>query len=96
MIKLTGNEHLLDAVFEYCEDIITVKDLNLRYVAYNKAFLKHIGIEDGNKILGKTVQEVVPQSGCDIILQNVKKSYDGIETLQLHIRSRKRRGTKIR
>ena len=73
MIKLTGNEHLLDAVFEYCEDIITVKDLNLRYVAYNKAFLKHIGIEDGNKILGKTVQEVVPQSGCDIILQNVKK-----------------------
>ena len=73
MIKLTGNEHLLDAVFEYCEDIITVKDLNLRYVAYNIAFLKHIGIEDGNKILGKTVQEVVPQSGCDIILQNVKK-----------------------
>lgn len=73
MIKLTGNEHLLDAVFEYCEDIITVKDLNLRYVAYNKAFLKHIGIEDGNKILGKTVQEIVPKSGCDVILRNVEK-----------------------
>ena len=73
MIKLTGNEHLLDAVFEYCEDIITVKDLNLRYVAYNKAFLKHIGIDDGNKILGKTVQEIVPASGCDVILQHVKQ-----------------------
>ncbi|MDO5304703.1 MAG: PAS domain S-box protein [bacterium] len=73
MIKLTGNEHLLDAVFEYCEDIITVKDLNLRYVAYNKAFLKHIGIEDGNAVLGKTVQEIVPKSACDVIEENVRK-----------------------
>lgn len=73
MIKLTGNEHLLDAVFEYCEDIITVKDLNLRYVAYNKAFLKHIGIEDGNAVLGKTVQEIVPKSGCDVIEEHVRK-----------------------
>ncbi len=73
MIKLTGNEHLLDAVFEYCEDIITVKDLNQRYVAYNKAFLKHIGIEDGNAVLGKTVQEIVPKSACDVIEENVRK-----------------------
>ena len=73
MIKLTGNEHLLDAVFEYCEDIITVKDLNLRYVAYNKAFLKHIGIEDGNSVIGKTVQEIVPKSASDVIVENVKK-----------------------
>lgn len=73
MIKLTGNEYLLDAVFEHCEDIITVKDLNLKYVAYNKAFLKHIGIDDGNAVIGKTVQEIIPKSACDVIEENVRK-----------------------
>ena len=39
MIDIEGKEHLLDAIFEYCKDIITVKDLDLKYIAYNKAFL---------------------------------------------------------
>lgn len=38
MINTESKEHLLNAVLEYCEDIVTVKDLSLRYVAYNKAF----------------------------------------------------------
>ena len=33
MIGITGKEYLLDAVLEYCEDIVTVKDLNLKYLA---------------------------------------------------------------
>ena len=49
MIDIEGKEHLLDAIFEYCEDIITVKDLDLKYIAYNKAFLRSI-IEGDEKL----------------------------------------------
>ena len=56
MIGITGKEYLLDAVLEYCEDIVTVKDLNLKYLAYNKALLKFI------------MKEVFPMVYCFCIL----------------------------
>lgn len=92
MIKLTGNEYLLDAVFEHCEDIITVKDLNLKYVAYNKAFLKHIGIDDGNAVIGKTVQEIIPKSACDVIEENVRKVITELKPMHIHFCAEQRRG----
>ena len=58
MIDIEGKEHLLDAIFEYCEDIITVKDLDLKYIAYNKAFIK--SIVKGNEktqIIGKNLNK---------------------------------------
>ena len=76
MIDIKGKEHLLDAIFEYCEDIITVKDLDLKYIAYNKAFLRSI-IEGDEKtpIIGKSVDEVFPNDGCaQVVINNVQKA----------------------
>ncbi len=73
MINLKGNEHLLDAVLEYCDDIITVKDLNLNYVACNKAFLKILNKGPNTNITGKSVYEVLPQSCIDTIVTNAKR-----------------------
>lgn len=58
MIDIEGKEHLLDAIFEYCEDIITVKDLDLKYIAYNKAFIKSIvkGMKK-HKLLGSLLMK---------------------------------------
>ena len=50
MINTKSKEHLLNAVLEYCEDIVTVKDLSLRYLACNKAFCKLIGYKDDKNI----------------------------------------------
>lgn len=73
MIHLTGNEHLLNAILDYCDDIITVKDLNLNYLACNKAFLKHLCIKDANSIIGKSVNDIIPQSCLDIVVENAQK-----------------------
>lgn len=82
MIDIKGKEHLLDAIFEYCEDIITVKDLDLKYIAYNKAFLKSI-IEGDEKtpIIGKSVDEVFPNGECaQVVINNVQKAISELET----------------
>ena len=82
MIDIEGKEHLLDAIFEYCEDIITVKDLDLKYIAYNKAFLKSI-IEGDEKtpIIGKSVDEVFPNNECaQVVINNAQKAISELET----------------
>lgn len=82
MIDIEGKEHLLDAIFEYCEDIITVKDLDLKYIAYNKAFLRSI-IEGNEKtpIIGKSVDEVFPNNECaQVVINNVQRAISELET----------------
>ena len=82
MIDIEGKEHLLDAIFEYCEDIITVKDLDLKYIAYNKAFLKSI-IEGDEKtpIIGKSVDEVFPNDECaQVVINNAQKAISELES----------------
>lgn len=82
MIDIEGKEHLLDAIFEYCEDIITVKDLDLKYIAYNKAFLKSI-IEGDEKtpIIGKSIDEVFPNNeSAQVVTNNVQKAISELET----------------
>ena len=82
MIDIEGKEHLLDAIFEYCEDIITVKDLDLKYIAYNKAFLKSI-IEGDEKtpIIGKSIDEVFPNNECaQVVINNAQKAISELET----------------
>lgn len=82
MIDIEGKEHLLDAIFEYCEDIITVKDLDLKYIAYNKAFIK--SIVKGNEktqIIGKSIDEVFPNNECaQVVINNVQKAISELET----------------
>lgn len=82
MINIEGKEHLLDAIFEYCEDIITVKDLDLKYIAYNKAFLKSI-IEGDEKtpIIGKSIDEVFPNNeSAQVVTNNAQKAISELET----------------
>ena len=82
MIDIEGKEHLLDAIFEYCEDIITVKDLDLKYIAYNKAFLKSI-IEGDEKtpIIGKSIDEVFPNNeSAQVVTNNAQKAISELET----------------
>lgn len=82
MINIEGKEHLLDAIFEYCEDIITVKDLDLKYIAYNKAFVRSI-IEGDEKtpIIGKSIDEVFPNNeSAQVVINNAQKAISELET----------------
>ena len=73
MVNTKSKEHLLNAVLEYCEDIVTVKDLSLRYMAYNKAFCNLIGRKDDENILGKKLRYVIPFNCVDILEECSKK-----------------------
>ena len=58
MINIQNKDFLFISILEYCDDLITIKDVNLKYIACNKAFLKHIGAEKDSEIVGKSVYEV--------------------------------------
>lgn len=73
MTKTIGKEYLSDAIIEYCDDIITLKDLNFNYVAFNDAFLKYIDIPDVAEVIGKSVNDFFTVPVCNIFLDNLKK-----------------------
>ena len=80
MIGITGKEYLLDAVLEYCEDIVTVKDLNLKYLAYNKAFLKIIRKDTSFNVIGKSIFEVLSKENAEAMAEHVKKVLETLQT----------------
>lgn len=80
MINLEAKEYLLDAILEYSKDIVTVKDKNLRYIAYNNAFRRIIGVPRDFKILGKSTSSIVESECADIINENSKKVLSTCET----------------
>lgn len=83
MIDLKGKEYLLNAILEYCEDIVTVKDLNLNYVAYNRAFVRLMGFDKAfaATIINRSVSKIFGEDDCvDIIVENSKKVIETLET----------------
>lgn len=60
MIDIQNKDFLLNSILEYCDDLITIKDENLKYIACNKAFLKHVGAQNESEIVGKSVYEIFP------------------------------------
>ena len=64
-------EVIWDSVKDYCEDIITVRDANLNYIACNKAFLNLINKEE-SEVIGKSVYQLLPEENAKVIDTNTK------------------------
>lgn len=71
MINIQNKDFLLNSILEYCDDLITIKDVNLKYIACNKAFLKHIGAEKDSEIVGKSVYEVFSPINAEILTNKI-------------------------
>lgn len=83
MIEIEGKEHLLDAILEYCDDIVTVRDLDLNYIAYNKAFLRIILEEEEltTPVIGRDAEDLFGDCECvKIIIENAQKAISELET----------------
>lgn len=65
---------LLNGLMENCEEIITIKDLNLNYLMCNNAFLKHFELNDENQVIGKSVFEFLPKDVAKSAGENINKS----------------------
>ncbi len=69
----TNSDILLKSILENCLDIITVKDLNGRYIACNKAFLHLIDVVNEEDVIGKHVYDVLEFSNSYIVLDNLER-----------------------
>lgn len=78
--KAKVNSPLLDVLMEYCDEMITIKSLDFRYLDCNRAFLNHLGLERKDA-LGKTIFELLPEVNIPQIHENVQKAID-TRTLQ--------------
>ena len=69
-----ANSLLLNAIMENCEEIITIKDLNYRYISCNDAFLEHFNLKSREEAIGKSIFEFLPKENASCIKENIEKS----------------------
>ncbi len=67
MVDIQNKDFLLNSILEYCDDLITIKDVNLKYLACNRAFLNHLGAEKDSEVVGKSVYEVFNPTNAEIL-----------------------------
>lgn len=64
---------LLNGLMDSCEEIITIKDLNYKYLTCNNAFLKHFNITSQAQVIGKTIFEMLQADNADCIKKILTK-----------------------
>ena len=64
---------LLSVLMDDCDEMITIKSLDLRYLDCNSAFMRHIGAKSREEIVGKPIIDVIPASNYKIIKANIDK-----------------------
>ena len=64
---------LLNVLMHDCDEMITIKSLDLRYLDCNNAFMQHIGAKNKEDIVGKPIIDVIPMSNYKIIKENIDK-----------------------
>ncbi len=70
--KIYESMSLQNVIMNNCDDAVTVKDLNLKYITCNKAFLQLLGIENEEKIHNKRIDEILSAKNCNIIKKSFK------------------------
>ncbi len=70
---------LQNTILENSEDIVTIKDINMRYVSCNRAFLSLLGLKDKVSVIDKKINEIFDERNSKIIKKNceiIKQTMD--------------------
>lgn len=67
---------LLSGIMENCQEIITVKDINYKYLVFNNAFLNHFKFLKEGEIIGKSIFELISEKNAMIVKNNIDKSIE--------------------
>ena len=62
---------LLNVLMHDCDEMITIKSLDLKYLDCNNAFMQHIGAKHKEDIVGKPIIDVIPISNYKIIKDKI-------------------------
>lgn len=65
--EVNPNLTLQNAIMNNCEEMVSVKDLDLKYVACNKAFLDMFNLNNENQVKNKRIEEILNSQNCRII-----------------------------
>lgn len=85
--KIYESMSLQNAIINNCDYAVTIKDLELKYIAFNKSFLNIFEIENEEYVHNKKIDEILTQKNSNIIkknfeiIQKTKKSNSCIITL---------------
>jgi len=63
---------LLNSIMDYCQDIITVKDLNYNYLICNRAFLKFMHFFHESNVVGQNIKNVLPFESYDAVRNSLE------------------------
>lgn len=78
MVDISANKSpfslLLSGIMENCQETITVKDINYKYLIINDAFLKNFKLTRQEEIIGKSIFEIYSKENALIIKNNIEKS----------------------
>lgn len=58
---------------DYCDEIISIKSLDFKYLDCNTAFLKHFGFSTAEEVLGKSIFTLIPKESVDLVHSNLQK-----------------------
>ena len=67
---------LLGGIMENCREIITVKDINYKYLVFNNALLEHFKFLKEDEIIGKSIFELISEKNATIMKNNIDKSIE--------------------
>lgn len=59
---------------EHCQEMISIKDTDFRYLDCNKAFLNHFGFKSKEEVVGKTIFEVIPEKNLYFVKEHLEKA----------------------
>lgn len=58
---------------DYCDEIISIKSLDFKYLDCNNAFLKHFGFVTAQEVLGKSIFSIIPKESVDLVYCNLQR-----------------------
>lgn len=65
--EVNPNLTLQNAIMNNCNEMVTVKNLDLKYVACNKAFLDMFNLDNENQVINKRIEQILNSQNCRII-----------------------------
>ena len=93
--EVNPNLTLQNAIMNNCEEMVSVKDLNLKYVACNKAFLDMFNLNNENQVKNKRIEEILNSQNCRIIENHSKLMKTKLESNSFIITLEKENATRI-
>ena len=75
-LELTNSEYILNSIFKSCKALISIKDVNIKYVMVSNAFVDFFHLKDANAAIDKSPIEVWDHKIPKSIFETTKQAME--------------------